>query len=46
MTMHIQLWYKTLIISLSINLCYINLHGVAVYPSWLQTVEANRSYEL
>ena len=37
--------YRTLAISLSTNLYYINLHGVAVNPSCLQRVEATRSYE-
>ena len=37
--------YKALAISLSTNLYYVNLHGVAVNPSCLQRVEATRSYE-
>ena len=40
-----HLCYKTLTISLSTNIYYVNLHGVAVNPSWLQSVEATRSYE-
>ena len=39
------LWYKTLTISLSTSLHHVNLHGVALNPSWLQSVEATRSYE-
>ena len=30
---------------LNTNLYYVNLHGVAVNPSWLQSVEAILSYE-